>query len=160
LSETTTNIEAALIGALQKSFPEDILEAKVQRKGRVSVKVKRERRVRVASFIKETLGFDHPSAVTGVDYPARKEFEVIYHVWSISSKILMALKTAIPKDAPRLSTLTPVWEGVNYHERETREMLGIEFEGHPNPSGILLPEGWDKSPPLIKDFKLPTEPQE
>ncbi len=146
-----------MIEALRKNFPEAILDAKVQRKGRVVVKVKKEKLVEVAVFLKDVLGFDHPAAGTGVDYPARKEFEVIYHIWSTSSKVLMALKTAVSRDEPRLKTLIPVWEGVNLHERETHELLGVEFEGHPNLTGLLLPEGWDKIPPLRKDFKLPTE---
>lgn len=146
-----------MIEALRKNFPAVILEAKVQRKGRVTVKVQKDRLGEVALFLKEVLGFDHAAAATGVDYPARKEFEVIYHIWSTSSKVLMALKTVVSRDEPRLKTLVPVWEGINFHERETRELLGIEFEGHPNLTGLLLPEGWDKTPPLRKDFKLPTE---
>ncbi|MEM3737262.1 MAG: NADH-quinone oxidoreductase subunit C [Candidatus Bathyarchaeia archaeon] len=151
--------EVSLVEELRKSFPEVVLEAKVQRKYRVEVKVMREGLVEVASFLKESLGFDYAVSVTGVDYPARNEFEVIYHVWSISGKILLALKTAVPKDQPRIDTLSQVWESANLHERETYEMLGLEFEGHPNLKGLLLPEGWDKGYPLRKDFKLPTGPQ-
>jgi NADH-quinone oxidoreductase subunit C len=48
-----------------------------------------------------------------------------------------------------------VWPGAEYHERETFEMLGVKFDGHPDMRGILLPEDWNDIPPLRKDYKSP-----
>ncbi|MCP8317947.1 MAG: NADH-quinone oxidoreductase subunit C, partial [archaeon] len=96
----------------------------------------------------------------GVDHIAMKEFEVIYYVWSIDKKVLVGLRTKIPRDNPILKSLIDLWEGALYHEREVWEMFGIKFEGHPNLSLLLLPEDWDGPPPLRKDFVLPANPQE
>ncbi|MGB9659795.1 MAG: NADH-quinone oxidoreductase subunit C, partial [Nitrososphaerales archaeon] len=100
------------------------------------------------------------ASVSGVDYIDMNEFEVIYNVWSIDKKVLIGLRTKIPRDNPTLKSLIGVWEGALYHERETWEMFGIKFEGHPNLSLLLLPEDWDGPPPLRKDFLLPETPQE
>ena len=140
-------------------FTEYVVEAKVQREKRVTVVVKRERLVEIARFLRDNLQFDHIASVSGVDYPEKNEFMVVYHVWSIPKKVLVALKTSVPRDNPHLSSLISVWEGVNYFERETWEMFGIIFDGHPNLSRFLLPEDWDRGFPFRKDFKLRTKPE-
>jgi len=158
--EMTVNIvEDGVAEAVKANFPDAVSEAKTQRRGRVVITVQKDRVVDVALLLKERLGFDYVTSVSGVDYPNRNEFEVVYHIWSISRKILIALKTTVSKDDPRLQSLISVWDAVNYHERETHEMFGIDFIGHPNLTRFLLPEDWDKSPPFRKDFKLPTEPR-
>lgn len=129
----------------------------MQRRQRVEARVKVEKLVEAASFVRDKLGFDHVAAVTGVDYPDRKAIEVVYHVWSTERKVMLALKTETARDNPLLPSLVSVWEGALYHERETHEMLGVKFEGHPNLSLLLLPEDWDKGYPLRKDFTLKEE---
>ncbi|MGQ9468325.1 MAG: NADH-quinone oxidoreductase subunit C [Nitrososphaerales archaeon] len=154
------NTEEKIVENVKARFPEVVIEAKVKRKGRVSILVKSDKIYDVGLFLRDELGFDHIASVSGVDYIAMKEFEVIYHVWSIDKKALIGLRTKIPRDKPILKSLINVWEGALYHERETWEMFGIKFEGHPNLSPLLLPEDWDGPPPLRKDFLLPTNPQE
>ena len=151
--------EDEIAANIRDCFPEAILEANVQRKGRVLITVKKEKLIELSLHLKENLNFDHFSSVCGVDYPARNEFEVIYHIYSIPKKILARVKVAIPRDDAKIQSLIPVWPGCNYHERETWEMFGIEFLGHPNLSRFLLPEDWDKTPPFRKDFKLRTAPK-
>ena len=104
----------------------------------------------IADAIKEK-GFDHLSSVVGVDYP--ENFEVVYHVWSYSLRELISLKVPIPKDDPKVKSVTSIWRGANWHERETAEMFGIIFEGHPDPRKLLLPDDFEGYP-LRKDFKL------
>lgn len=152
-------VEDEVVKTVKNTFPDFVLDAKVQRRRRVMVKVRKENIVEVARFFKEELGFDHVASVAGVDYPNRKEFEVVYHVWSTLKKILLALKTSVPRESPQLPSLTSVWESVNYHERETWEMFGIVFEGHPNLTRFLLPEDWSRGYPFRKDFKLRTTPE-
>ena len=60
-----------------------------------------------------------------------------------------------PGLARSMPSLVEVWPGAEYHERETFEMLGVTFTGHPDMRGILLPEDWDDIPPLRKDFRSP-----
>jgi len=152
-------VEEEVVETLKQTFPEYIVEAKVQREKRVTVVVKKERLVEIARFLRDNLQFDHIASVSGVDYPEKNEFMVVYHVWSIPKKVLVALKTSVPRDNPHLSSLISVWEGVNYFERETWEMFGIVFDGHPNLSRFLLPEDWDRGFPFRKDFKLRTKPE-
>ncbi|MCP8307604.1 MAG: NADH-quinone oxidoreductase subunit C [archaeon] len=154
------NIEEEIVENVKARFPEEVIEAKVQRRSRVSVSVKGDRIHDVGSFLRDELGFDHIASVSGVDHIAMKEFEVIYYVWSIDKKVLVGLRTKIPRDNPILKSLIDLWEGALYHEREVWEMFGIKFEGHPNLSLLLLPEDWDGPPPLRKDFVLPANPQE
>jgi len=153
-------VEDQVVENVKASFPNDVLDTKVQRKGRVSISVKSDKIYDLGIFLRDQLGFDHITSVSGVDYINEKEIEVIYHVWSIDKKILIGLRTRIPRDNPVLKSLIGVWEGALYFERETWEMFGIKFEGHPNLSILLLPEDWEGIPPLRKDFILPKKPQE
>ena len=156
---SSKTLEEEIVETLKKTFPDFVVDAKVQRKKRVLVTVKKDNIVDVARFLKEKLEFDHIASVSGVDYPDKNEFLVVYHVWSIPKKILVALKTSVPRDNPHLPSLIPIWEGANYYERETWEMFGIIFDGHPKLERFLLPEDWDKGYPFRKDFKLRTTPE-
>jgi NADH-quinone oxidoreductase subunit C len=113
----------------------------------------------VALYIRDTLGFDHLNVVGGTDYMQQKEFEVIYFVGSISTPgqqdLIIQLAERVDRDSPRVPSLTEVWGAAEYHERETFEMLGIVFEGHPDLRRLLLPEDWNDIPPLRKDYVSP-----
>jgi NADH:ubiquinone oxidoreductase subunit C len=109
-------------------------------------------------FIRDELKFDHLLTVSGTDYIAKKEIEVIYFVASMKTgqmDIVAALAERTPRDAPIVPTLVPTWAAAEYHERETFEMLGVKFDGHPDLRKILLPEDWDDIPPLRKDYTSP-----
>ena len=90
-------------------------------------------------------------AVTGQDWLAQGLMEVIYDFLHFSTGQRVALRTRLPRANPTLATITPVFPGANWHERETHEMYGIVFEGHPNLENFLLPEGSDFHP-LRKDY--------
>ena len=113
----------------------------------------------VAIFVKDELGFDHISCVSGTDWIAKNEIEVIYFIGSISKPgledIIIALAERPKRDSPVVPSLIDVWTGVDYHERETHEMLGVNFQGHPNLKHLLLPEDWNDLPPLRKDYVSP-----
>src|SRR5215212_3738437 len=114
--------------------------------------------VRVASFLRDSIGFDHAESVGGTDYPKDNQIEVIYHLGSYSREELAAhilwLTTRTDRDDARLPTLINVYKSVEYHERECYEMLGVYFEGHPRNERFLLPEDWADIPPLRKDFRI------
>jgi NADH-quinone oxidoreductase subunit C len=83
-------------------------------------------------------------------------FRVVSHIAGFHGPGLvehLMLRTLVPRSAPRLATLTGLYAGANWHERETYEMFGIEFEGHPNLVPLLLPEGFEGNP-LRKEFVL------
>jgi len=111
-----------------------------------------------AKFVRDEIGFDHPICVTGTDYPNDNVIEVIYHIGCCAvpeyGPSVFAFAVKLPRDNPRMPTLIPVYRGVEYHERETFEMLGVIFEGHPKLERLLLPEDWADIPPLRKDFNI------
>ncbi len=126
---------------------------------RIKVKVKPESLTDAAEYFKNELGFDHVDSVSGVDYPNDKEMEVVYHVGAYDREdirdLVVALSARIPREDPRISTLIGIWPSSEYAERETYEMLGITFDGHPKLERLLLPEDWDDIPPLRKEFRNP-----
>ena len=112
----------------------------------------------VATAVRDDLGFNHISAVSGVDWIASNQLEVVYFVGSVAqgwADFVVALAERIPRDDPSAPTLISVWPGAEYQERETHEMFGINFQGHPNQNHILLPEDWNDLPPLRKDYVSP-----
>jgi NADH:ubiquinone oxidoreductase subunit C len=114
---------------------------------------------KAALFTRDSLGFDHITAVSGVDWISKNEFEVIYFVGCVShpgyEDFVVALAERFSRDEAVVPTLIEVWTGADYHERETHEMFGINFRGHPNQSHLLLPEDWNDLPPLRKDYVNP-----
>jgi NADH-quinone oxidoreductase subunit C len=78
---------------------------------------------------------------------------VVVRAWSTSTHQSVVLRTHVGRDGGRLATLTPVWPGADWHERETFEMFGIAFDGHPNLVSLLLPDGFEGNP-LRKEFVL------
>lgn len=112
----------------------------------------------VATFVRDKMGFDHAESVAGTDYPKDGQIEVIYHLGSYSRDDLgahiLSLTSRTNRDDARLPTLINVFKSVEYHERETFEMLGVYFEGHPRNDRFLLPEDWADIPPLRKDFRI------
>ena len=86
------------------------------------------------------LGFDFLSYVTGVDDPDENRVDVLYHLFSTRHPESLLLRTRVPYDSPRLPSVTPVWPGANWHERETTDMFSVEFKGHPYPKPLLLDE--------------------
>ncbi|MDP2662498.1 MAG: NADH-quinone oxidoreductase subunit C [Dehalococcoidia bacterium] len=106
----------------------------------------------VAAFLKDAPGleFDFLVAVTAVDYV--DYFEMVYHLMSIAKSHAAVVKVKLfGRDDPVIPSVTPVWKGANYQEREVYDLMGIHFEGHPNLKRIFL---WDEFPgyPLRKDF--------
>jgi NADH-quinone oxidoreductase subunit C len=94
--------------------------------------------------------FDQLSCVTGID--TGTTMEVIYHLYSIPFNLSLALKVILPRDNPRVPTLSSVWKSANWLERETYDMYGIIFEDHPDLRRILMPADWEGYP-LRKDYK-------
>jgi NADH-quinone oxidoreductase subunit C len=103
-------------------------------------------------FARDELGctfFDWLTAVDELD----EGFSVVVHLWSLAERHHLLLRTRVPRDRPRLATATEVFRGASWHERETYEMFGVHFEGHPNLVPLLLPEGFEGHP-LRKEFML------
>lgn len=91
------------------------------------------------------------SFVSAIDRPDAGEFEVLYHLYSHGTRRELALKVRIPRDDPRVPSMTGIWDGANWHERETYDLFGIVFEGHPNLRRIMMTDDWIGHP-LRKDY--------
>jgi NADH-quinone oxidoreductase subunit C len=98
--------------------------------------------------------FDFLSDITCVDwYPAEPRFEVVYHLLSIPKKERVRLKVRLNSASPVVESLTPIWPGANYFEREVFDLFGVRFSGHPYLRRILMPEDWEGHP-LRKDYPV------
>lgn len=114
--------------------------------------------VEVARFLRDEpeLGFDCLSNQSGVDRPAEARLEVVCHLFSYRHRHTLVLKTSVPREEPRLATLQDVWPAANWLEREIYDLLGVEFDGHPDLRRLMMPEDW-VGHPLRKDFVEPEE---
>jgi NADH-quinone oxidoreductase subunit C len=146
---------AEIVEKLKQHAPASILAVEEFR-GDMTVVVQRDDIVRVAEYIKTdpALAFDLIIDVLGVDmYRPEERFEVIYNVYSLANKRFLRLKVRVSEDAPTVPTVTGVWPGANWHERETWDMFGIKFAGHPDLRRLYMPEEFEHHP-LRKDFPL------
>ena len=118
-----------------------------------TVVVKREKLKELCSFLKEDkeLDFDYLLDVCGVDYlPREPRFEVVYHMQSISKRHRLRVKTRV-QDGEKVDSVTSIWATADWTERETYDMFGIVFEGHPDLKRIYMADDW-KGHPLRKDY--------
>lgn len=129
------------------------IQKMVAPKGDLTVTVAREALFDVCQYLKEEKGFAYPILVTGVD--RGDHLESVCHLGKADSPEIVVIKTEVPYEDPRVPSVTPLWEGANWHERESYDLMGIHYEGHPDLRRILLFEEWDEYPhPLRKEFKL------
>lgn len=146
-----------LASRITSKFPD--VKVDYMRDKRLKVTASSARIKELATIVRDELGFDHPGAVSGVDWIAKDEIEIIYFVGSSTragyQDFVVALAERIPRGNPVAPSLIDVWTGVEYHEREGQEMLGINFEGNPYKGHFLLPEDWNDLPPLRKDYVSP-----
>lgn len=107
----------------------------------------------------EDLHFDFLSSLSGVDFgPEDGRFAVVYHLASIPYKSQLTLKVYLnhqqrsEDDLPAVPSVVPIYKTADWHERETYDLCGVFFEGHPDLRRILLPDDWDGFP-LRKDYQ-------
>ncbi len=109
----------------------------------------------IAAHLRDELGFNYLSSVTGVDLIDDNKLEVVYHTYSIEKGGgAVVLKVQVDRDNPVVPSLTPLWAGADFQEREAYDMFGVQFEGHPNLRRILMWDGFEGHP-LRKDWKEP-----
>jgi NADH-quinone oxidoreductase subunit C/D len=108
----------------------------------------------VARGLRDGGNYRYLSSITGVDYLPEGQFEVVYHFYQPSGGPALVIKARTPRDDPKLPSLTPVFPGAEFQEREIWDLFGIRFNGHPDPRRILLWEGF-AGHPLRKDWHEP-----
>lgn len=131
-------LEDAYINALSKDVP--------------TLVAKPDTYFKIASFLRynEQLTFEFLSEMHGTDFETH--MEIYNHLYSYKNKQTVALKVKIDRENPVIPSIQPVWEGANWPERETYDLLGIQFTGHPNLTRIMMPDDW-VGYPLRKDYE-------
>ncbi len=148
MSEQTT----IMVEDLEARFPGIV--KKDERKGYEGYIVEAAHLVEFARTLRDELGYDYLSSVTGVDYLPEGHMEVVYHAYKSTGGPALVFKVQVPRDNPVVPSLVPVYPGADFQEREAWDLLGIKFEGHPNLKRILMWEGFHGHP-LRKDWKEP-----
>jgi NADH-quinone oxidoreductase subunit C len=106
----------------------------------------------VVTIIDEELHDAMPESVFGIDLEEDK-YELIYIFWSYTNKTLVQLRVSLEGENPKIESTCDIFPGLEWHEREVREMFGIEFLNHPDPRLLLLPDELDGAYPMRKRFK-------
>ena len=105
----------------------------------------------LAYFLRDKLNFEHCSAIAGVDWV--DHMQTVYFITNYFSSITIEIKVDIPNDDLHVPSVAPVWQGANWHERETYELFGIIFDGHPKLERLLTPKSYEFYP-FRKSYKL------
>lgn len=128
---------------------------KVEDKPDLTVYVANDKILQICQFLHNDpeLNFVYLSDICGVDYPQRTpRFDVVYHLYSIDKNQRIRVKIGID-EGETVSSVTGIWKGADWFEREVYDLFGIEFENHPDLRRILLTDDW-QGHPLRKDYPL------
>ncbi len=141
----------AAIANLKERYPDEVVDD--SRDGYEGVIVAPDRLVEVATALRDELGYNYLSSVTGVDLIQDDKMEVVYHVYSIEKGGgPVVLKAQTDRADAVVPSLVPVWPGADFQEREAWDLLGIRFDGHPDLRRMLTWDGFDGHP-LRKDWQ-------
>jgi NADH-quinone oxidoreductase subunit C len=143
------------VARLTSSLPQGVAGAKFDR-DEMTIYVVREAIREACAVLRDDpkCPFNYLSDVTAVDwYPSEPRFEVVYHLLSIPNKERVRLKVKLNSDMTALDSVTPLWPGANYFEREVFDLFGIRFNGHPYLRRIQMPDNWEGHP-LRKDYPV------
>lgn len=118
------------------------------------LEIPREKIVEVCTFLKKEQSFDMLIDIVGVDrFTKRERFELIYNLWSNTHNARIFLKVRLDSKSPEIDSVTPVWHGANWMEREAYDMYGIVFRNHPDLRRIYMMDEYEYYP-LRKDYPL------
>jgi NADH-quinone oxidoreductase subunit C len=139
----------------------DLISAPLEFRGEVTVKVTdAERIAELCTFAKASLAFNYLVDISSVDnYGSDPRWTVVYELYGYGHRCHLRLKAEVGEEKSELPTVTTVWRGADWHEREIYDMMGIRFRGHPDLRRILMWEGYPYFP-LRKDFPLAGKPTE
>ena len=158
MSVTGTTVE--LVAKLRDQFGE-LVSAPVEFRGEWTVQVLDAGRIaEVCAFAKNSLGFDYLVDLSALDNMGEDpRFALVYELYGYGHLQHLRLKTQITEEKGELPTVSGVWAGADWHEREAYDMMGVRFTGHPDLRRILMWEGYPYFP-LRKDFPLAGKPSD
>jgi len=155
-TQTSEQTPSPLVAAFQREHPDWVKEV-IFALGETTFVVPREYIFEVCSFLKTwpESRFDFLADICGADRGVEEEprFEVNYHLFSTTKYHRWRLKVLLNEEDTHVSSVTGIWRTANWHERETYDLFGVIFDGHPDLRRILLPEDW-QGYSLRKDFPL------
>lgn len=142
--------------ALRARFGAAVLRHEVQAGDEHVVFIAPERSLEILGWLR-----DEPSQaysllldVTGVDYGGGRPLQIVYQLWSLEHRRQLRVKAELPVDALEIDSVWPLWRTADWLERETYDMFGVQFRGHPDLRRILMPDTYAEGFPLRKDFPL------
>jgi NADH-quinone oxidoreductase subunit C len=137
-----------------EAFDADALVTGKFDRGELTLEIAPEKIVRVCQFLKDELKFVRLSTIAGVDrYPGEPRFEVVYHLHSLERNERLRVKCRLPGVDPEIDSVTSVWRGAGWYERETFDLFGVGFRNHADLRRIMMPDDWEGHP-LRKDYNI------
>jgi NADH-quinone oxidoreductase subunit C len=152
------------VDALEQAFPGfgDAITRVVVDRGELTLHVRPDKVAELCQHLRddENHRYELCSSVSGVDYPTSPErLHVVYHLMSMTYRRRIRIETAVSAENPHVATVTGVYPTADFHERETWDMFGVVFDGHPALTRILMPDDWPGHPQR-KDYPLGGVPVE
>ncbi len=142
---------------LERAYSEfcDGIEKIVVDRGELTIQVKADHLLEIAQILRDQLRFEYCLGVNGVHYPedVNRELHAVYPLLSMTNNQRVRLEVCVSDSNPHIPSLVSIYPGNNWHERETYDMFGIIFDGHPALMRILMPDDW-QGHPQRKDYPL------
>ena len=143
-----------ILASLQNLSPEIKIELQQGQSGDPWLLVQPADLTRVVQILKNNLGMNYLACLSGIDYG--NTFAVAYQIRSLTGKFEVMVKTLIPKENPVIASLIQLFPAADWFEREAYDLVGIQFQGHPDLRRIMMPDDWPGHP-LRKDYQPPAE---
>jgi NADH-quinone oxidoreductase subunit C len=147
---------AATVTLVKEKFPQAVVET-VEFRSEQTIILQAASLISVCTYLQKNLRYNFLSTVTAVDWPERTpRFDVVYQLLSLPNQSVLRLKVRVGErgeEHPSVPSVTSIWPGANWYEREVYDLFGIEFAGHPDLRRIMMPPDWTTHP-LRKDYPL------
>jgi NADH-quinone oxidoreductase subunit C len=145
--------EIPVVAALEARHSSAVLDG-VHDLGETTLYIEPSRIVEVCRFLKQDQKFVRLSGITALDWhPLEPRFEVVYLLHSLERNERLRLKCKLSGENPEIESVTSIWVGANWYEREAFDLFGIVFRNHPDLTRIMMPAEWEGHP-LRKDFPV------
>lgn len=142
---------------LVRLAPDDAIEKVVIDRGEITFHIRREAVLAVVTQLRnaQSLRFEFCSSISGVHFPHEtgRELHVVYHLLSMTHNRRIRVEVSAPDGGPHVPSVVPIYPTADWHERETWDMFGVVFDGHPALTRILMPDDWPGHPQR-KDYPL------
>jgi NADH-quinone oxidoreductase subunit C len=148
------NLKDNPLAAAVSAFDGDAVRGGKLEFGELMLEIAAPKITSICGFLKYDQKFVRLSSVTAVDrLPAEPRFELVYHLHSIERNQRVRLKAMLQGTDPAIDSVTGVWRGANWYEREVFDLFGVRFNNHPDLRRIMMPDDWEGHP-LRKDYPV------